>query len=195
MKRALLAAAIACAFPARADWEGALEIRQGKAPAIDGSIKVKGGKVRLEQSIRGHVFLTVFDAPGKRVLQLDPHKRVWTERPMPTPRGPPSCPTSDADGCLRKLGYEKEAGHETIAGHACSIWRRGGTERLWRPDDVAELAFLRQETGPVRVDVRSFRVAAQADGVFAAPPGWTKTLPQKASPVPSRGEPRRAPSR
>ena len=173
MKAALLAAAL-CAFPAAAGWEGTLTISQPGGKPVEGRIRVQGGKVRLEQSVFGRAVVTVYDAPGKRLLQLDPVKRTFSERPMPTPRGPPSC-AGDVEPCLRALGFEKEPGGETVAGHPCSLWRRGSAERLWRADDVqGELAFLRQETGAVRVDVRAFRVAAQPDGAFTPPPGWKR---------------------
>src|SRR5205823_11630847 len=117
-----------------------------------------------------------------RILNLDWRRLEYRERPLsadPSQRaGPPAC-SGEKAACARVLGFAEE-GRGEVQDRVCTIYKRsrpgGGFERIWAPDDVAELVFLKQQVidGPrtITVETKRMKLGPQPADQFEPPPGW-----------------------
>jgi hypothetical protein len=173
-----LAVLLEAAALAQTPWEGKLlfthePARTGAAP--DGSIHVKGQKVRIEETTPGGTLVILFD--GKRLLLLRPERKTYTELP-PAQAAYATVPPASLEG-LRKVG------EGTAAGKACGIWEaRSKTplgsvqQRVWVANDAKEYVYLRAVTrtgrGASLFDVVEPRKVPQPDSLFEVPKDYAR---------------------
>jgi hypothetical protein len=135
---------------AQTPWEAALRFshepaRSGASP--DGSLHVKGKKVRIEEATASGPLVIVFD--GAHVFLLRPDQKIYVE--LPKEEAPyATVPPASLQG-LRKVGTEK------VAGKPCSIWEaRLSTpfgkvlQRVWVEDAAKSYVYLRALTRTAR---------------------------------------------
>ena len=163
---------------AQTPWEAGLRFthdppRRGGAP--DGSIHVKGEKVRIEESTPGGTLVILYDGAHLRLLR--PERKTWTE--LPKEQAPyATVPPASLEG-LRKIG------RGSAGGKPCGIWEaRRKTplgevrQRVWVADDAKEYVYLRALTRTARgaslFDVLDPRRVPQPDWLFEVPKGYVK---------------------
>jgi len=163
---------------AQTPWEAALRFshepaRAGASP--DGSIHVKGEKVRIEEATASGPLVIVFD--GAHVFLLRPAQKIYVELPKEQ-AAYATVPPSSLRG-MRKVGTD------TVAKKACSIWEaRLSTpfgkvlQRVWVEDSAKDYVFLRALTRTARgaclFDVVEPRRAPQPDSLFEVPKDYRK---------------------
>jgi hypothetical protein len=183
--------AILVSFPALGDWEGKVRFtfdppRGAQEPTSDGSIHMKGGKVRVDQQSPMGKVAVVFDFKTKKLVMLMPDRKKYMEmdRSLTAATIPPVCDAGKAVDCLVAVGFKK-TGSETVDGRKTSIWEQDRDTRmgkihqkLWVVDGAKELMFLRQvtqsERGAAKTEVTEVKEIPQADSIFAVPADYTK---------------------
>lgn len=163
---------------AQTPWEAALRFshepaRKNASP--DGSIHVKGEKVRIEEATASGPLVIVFD--GAHVFLLRPAQKVFVE--LPKEEAPyATVPPSSLQG-LRKVGTE------TVGKQPCTIWEaRLSTpfgkvlQRVWVADDAKSYMYLRALTrtsrGASLFEAVRPRRAPQPDSLFEVPKDYRK---------------------
>jgi hypothetical protein len=163
---------------AQTPWEAQLRFthepsRQGAPP--EGSIHVKGKKVRIEQATKGGILVILFDGAHLRLLR--PERKTYVELPA-AQASYATVPPPSLDG-LRKVG-EGSAG-----GKACGIWEaRSETpfgkvqQRVWVANDAKSYIYLRAVTRTARgaslFEVVEPRKTPQPDSLFEVPKDYAK---------------------
>jgi hypothetical protein len=163
---------------AQTPWEAALRFshepaRSGASP--DGSLHVKGKKVRIEEATASGPLVIVFD--GAHVFLLRPDQKIYVE--LPKEEAPyATVPPASLQG-LRKVGKDK------VAGKPCSIWEaRLSTpfgkvlQRVWVEDAAKDYVYLRALTRTARgaslFEVVEPRRVPQPDSLFEVPKDYRK---------------------
>jgi hypothetical protein len=173
----MLALILAAAL-AQTPWEAALRFSHEPArkdASPDGSIHVKGKKVRIEEATASGPLVIVFD--GARVFLLRPDQKIYVE--LPKEEAPyATVPPASLEG-MRKVGSD------TVSGKACAIWEaRLNTpfgkvlQRVWVEDRAKEYVYLRALTRTARgaslFDVIGPKRAPQPDSLFQVPKDYRK---------------------
>jgi hypothetical protein len=164
---------------AQTPWEAQLRFthepaRQGAPP--EGSIHVKGKKVRIEQATKAGTLIILFD--GEHLRLLRPERKTYAELP-PSQASFATVPPASLTG-LRKIGEGK------VAGKACGIWEaRSETplgkvqQRVWVANDAKSYIYLRAVTRTARgaslFEVVEPRKTPQPDSLFEVPKDYRKT--------------------
>jgi hypothetical protein len=183
--------AILVSFPALADWEGKVHFtfdppRPGMGPQSEGTIHMKGGKVRIDQEAPMGKMAIIFDFKSKKLamLMLDRKQYMEMDRSLSAATVPPVCESAKATDCLAAEGFRK-TGTETLDGRKAFIWEQDRDtpigkvhQKLWVVDGAKEMMFLRQVTqsdrGASKTEVTDVKETAQADSLFTVPPDFTK---------------------
>lgn len=163
---------------AQTPWQAQLRFTHEPArkdASPDGSIHVKGEKVRIEEATDSGPLVIVFD--GAHVFLLRPAQKIYVELPKEQ-AAYATVPPSSLRG-MRKVGTD------TVAKKACSIWEaRLSTpfgkvlQRVWVEDSAKDYVFLRALTrtgrGASLFDVVEPRRAPQPDSLFEVPKDYRK---------------------
>lgn len=190
-----LAAVLALAPAARADWEGIAKTRiDPPMPmaegAQEGKIFGKGGKLRIEMNGRMGKGAVIIDSTSKKMTMIMEEKKAFmvmdTDGPMG--RGGPgmqlavSCAGEDPKACLEASGFKK-GGSDKVNGQKATRWSRvqetprgPAQQELWTADGFKEFAVLRQVTKlaerTVTLEVEGLKKAPQPDALFEVPAGY-----------------------
>jgi hypothetical protein len=171
-------ALIVVAALAQTPWEAQLRFSHEparKSASPDGSIHVKGEKVRIEEATDSGPLVIVYD--GAHVFLLRPAQKIYVELPKEE-AAYATVPPSSLRG-MKKVGADK------ISGKACSIWEaRLSTpfgkvlQRVWVEDAAKDYVYLRALTrtgrGASLFDVVEPRRAPQPDSLFQVPKDYRK---------------------
>jgi hypothetical protein len=173
-----LAVLLQAAALAQTPWEAKLRFTHDpprKDGAPDGSIHVKGKKVRIEEATSGGTLVIVFDGVHLRLLR--PERKTYVE--LPAAQAPyATVPPASLEG-LRKVG------EGSAAGKACGIWEaRSETpfgkvqQRVWVANDARDYVYLRAVTrtsrGASLFEVVAPRRTPQPDSLFEVPRDYSK---------------------
>jgi hypothetical protein len=159
-------------------WEAGLRFTHEpprKGADRDGSIHVKGRKVRIEEATAGGSLVILFDGTHLRLLR--PERKTYVE--LPPDRAPyATVPPASLEG-LRKVG------RGDASGTACDIWESRSTtpwgkvqQRVWVPVGAKDYVYLRAVTRTARgaslFDVLKPRRAPQPDALFEVPKDYVQ---------------------
>lgn len=187
------AVAVLLSTPAWADWEadvsfkprgGPTSVAVGqKAMETSGHGYFRKTRVRLDMQTPGGKVSSIIDqARGTVVLLMHERKLKMESDVNQSGVDTPKCDTQDIDKCLAANGYTK-TGSEEANGHKCTVYsatvktaRGEATHKLWRPNDLKGVAFVRvqstsgQTTG--QMDLTNVKSGDLSDALFEVPAGY-----------------------
>ncbi len=166
----------------RADWEAKMEMTLPEKPKMEGHMRMKKDRVRLDMTSPVPMSSIVHTDQGKAYTLMHPMKMMMETNIKQMESQIPMCKASEIDACLAKQGYKK-VGSEKIGGHDCDVYAAKVEHKdkkvdikLWRPKSMKEVPALRVEAKPegegegvILTELKDVQVKTQAASHFEVP--------------------------
>ncbi|MBJ6764975.1 hypothetical protein JGU66_29780 [Myxococcaceae bacterium JPH2] len=203
-----VASTLLLATPAFADYVGDLRVKsaplpgqQSPEPETAGKIYGRKDKLRMDMvssQLPGGMSI-IFDWAKPSGIILFHERKTAMVRSLDEVAGqlPNTCigKGQDLDACFLAQGYKK-VGTEKVNGHPTTVYeglppnaeRSIKRQKMWRPTDLPEVAYVRSQTFDLQntlrseVDVLNIQVGAQPDSRFSVPADYQVQDPKRPMP-------------
>ncbi|MGZ3709804.1 MAG: DUF4412 domain-containing protein, partial [Bdellovibrionota bacterium] len=169
------------ASAAFADWQGHWTFTQSGGQTIQGQIRMKRSKMRLDLKEPLDAS-TIIDTRTKQSYNLlHAQKLVMQLDFSQGMANAPICAAEAVEECLSRQGFKK-TGSETVDGHPCAIYEGevavGGAPKahvkLWRPTDLKEVPMIRTviksgQNQPIETRVSAIELKTFPESEFELP--------------------------